>query len=120
MYELKPYGLLLCGAMLALWFELGSLGQFCALTLMLLGATIWILRSNYRRQDKRPRRGWMPEVLYEYWPFILLVAATGLVSWQQSLLPLLLAALLAVRAINLLYYRNQYRVGPVKPTLGAH
>ncbi|MFD2094846.1 hypothetical protein ACFSJ3_02535 [Corallincola platygyrae] len=86
-YELLPYFYLAGGFVCIANFEFGW-GQLFAILLFLLGADIWIMRSNSRRQDKvlkrRVQDRLKPFWLYEVMPFLLVCISGVVISTSGS------------------------------------
>ncbi|GAA4892841.1 hypothetical protein [Ferrimonas pelagia] len=108
-YEAKPFALLSVGIFLITWFPLGSMGQLFSLLLFFCGATIWVMRSEYRRQDSDARGGIWPESVYEFLPFVHVASAAGMVSWHPPLFWLFVAVLLGGRGLYTWLMRIRYR-----------
>ncbi|WP_432463853.1 hypothetical protein [Agarivorans sp. QJM3NY_33] len=112
-YELLPSGYLSAGTGSILLLDpwLANLG---GAILFAMGALIWVIRSNYRRDD-RDRKSFitkhkvLPEALYEFIPFAYLASAVLLLSLLSNTPSLFLALVACYRGLKLLYKRSQYR-----------
>lgn len=96
-YELKPYFYLVSGSWILLFYS--GLLLVVGLLLYLLGAWIWVLRSDYRRLNHRqPQspidRHYWSDPVYELLPFGYILGALILIGLRQDILMLLSAALL--------------------------
>ncbi len=110
-YELLPSAYLALGSGSVVWSDSG-LGLFGGVLLFILGALVWVMRSNYRRQDEAivPTKPiTIPESIYEFMPFVLLAMAVGLVANIPHPLAYLVAIICSYRGLQLLYLRHRYR-----------
>lgn len=101
-YLLVAVGIILLSHSPLLWLA-GTL-------LFVAGATVWMMRSSYRRTDLVifPAKRWFqPEWLYEAQPFIWL--ALGLLLSRLPNASALLALLPCLWACRCLWARNHYR-----------
>ncbi|WP_428033615.1 hypothetical protein [Amphritea sp.] len=85
LYESTPYLCFATCSLLAILYNQVPAMLLAALTLYLYGSALWIMRSNYRRRDRREHRlllsqisrgnieGYLPEWLYESLPFFYLI-----------------------------------------------
>ena len=110
-YELLPSVYLMLGSSSLIWND-NSLGLLGGALLFILGAVIWVMRSNYRRTDehKLPSKSFtLPETLYEFVPFLFIGLGLSLLS-QFSQLPIyIVAAVCLYRGTQLLYLRHRHR-----------
>lgn len=101
-YESIPYLYFVTCSLLAVLYNQNSGILLAALALYLCGSSVWIMRSNHRRQDRRKHRrllsqihqgdveGYTPEWLYEGLPFAYL--AGGAICYLLITNPLGLAS----------------------------
>ncbi len=110
-YEILPSAYLMLGSGSVIWHH-NSLGLFGGALLFILGAVIWVMRSNYRRtdEDRLPNKSFtLPETLYEFIPFLFIAIALSLLS-QFSQLPVYIVATVCLcRGTQLLYLRHRHR-----------
>lgn len=108
-YEQLPLLYLLLSAVL--WFFAHSpLLWLAAILLFVVGALLWMMRSNYRRTDLviYPAKRWLqPEWYYEALPFLWL--ALGLVLLRQPDTTALLALLPCLWGGRCLWTRRRHR-----------
>ncbi|MNC30753.1 hypothetical protein D3C75_790460 [compost metagenome] len=108
-YEQLPLLYLLLSAVL--WFFAHSpLLWLAAILLFVVGALLWMMRSNYRRSDLviYPAKRWLqPEWYYEALPFLWL--ALGLVLLRQPDTTALLALLPCLWGGRCLWTRRRHR-----------
>lgn len=108
-YEQLPLLYLLLSAVL--WFFAHSpLFWLAAILLFVVGALLWMMRSNYRRTDLviYPAKRWLqPEWYYEALPFLWL--ALGLVLLRQPDTTALLALLPCLWGGRCLWTRRRHR-----------
>lgn len=108
-YEQLPLLYLLLSAVL--WFFAHSpLLWLAAILLFVVGALLWMMRSNYRRTDLviYPTKRWLqPEWYYEALPFLWL--ALGLVLLRQPDTTALLALLPCLWGGRCLWTRRRHR-----------
>ena len=108
-YEQLPLLYLLLSAVL--WFFAHSpLLWLAAILLFVVGALLWMMRSNYRRTDLviYPAKRWLqPEWYYEALPFLWL--ALGRLPQRQPDLTALLALLPCLWGVHCFWTRRRHR-----------
>ncbi|MGY5451850.1 hypothetical protein ACVFI8_13025 [Agarivorans sp. MS3-6] len=110
-YELLPSMYIAAGSSSVLWTN-STLGIAGGGLLFCLGAIVWVMRSNFRRQDQAhapAKRFTIPESLYEFIPFFFIAVAITLLSNQQNILGFAVALICLYRGASLLYLRHRYR-----------
>ncbi|WP_051333519.1 hypothetical protein [Aliagarivorans marinus] len=110
-YELLPTLYLSVGSGSVLYLD-SSLGLAGGALLFLIGALVWVMRSNYRRQDEPQapqKRLAIPENIYEFYPFILFATAIVLLQTQSHLLAYAVAFICLYRGSHVLFMRHRYR-----------
>jgi hypothetical protein len=109
-YELLPFTYMAIGGLSLLYLE-PQYAIAAAVLVYLLGARIYILRSNNRRTDlKRKRKqGIMPSTLYNYLPFICILAASALYRFVPKDSTVLIAICLLTYGLYILIRRASYR-----------
>ncbi|WP_445946679.1 hypothetical protein [Shewanella sp.] len=109
-YELLPFTYMAIGGLSLLYLE-PKYAIAAAILIYLLGARIYILRSNNRRTDlKRKRKqGIMPQTLYNYLPFLCILAASILYRLVPRDSSVLIAICLLTYGLYILMRRASYR-----------
>jgi hypothetical protein len=109
-YELLPFTYMAIGGLSLLYLE-PKYAIAAAILVYILGARIYILRSNNRRTDLRRKRkqGLMPSAVYNYLPFICILAASALYRFVPKDSSALIAICLLTYGIYILMRRASYR-----------
>ncbi len=110
-YEILPSVYLMLGSGSVIWNS-NALGLFGGALLFILGAVIWVMRSNYRRTDehKLPSKSFtLPETFYEFVPFLFIAIGLSLLSQFSQLPVYIVAAFCLFRGTQLLYFRYRHR-----------
>ena len=120
LYESLPYFYIGVCAILLLEFN-NSPALLAALALYILGSSIWIKRSNYRRRDRREQRlleaqisrgkldGYKPQWLYEEQPFLYLAGAVACFTLLDNPLAFISGSLLFLASMTVLRARYKNR-----------
>lgn len=89
----------------------------CATIIYISAAMIWVRRSDYRRQTrikKTLNRYRLPQIVYEYYPFVFIGVACVIGKFNPTSWMLGIALVLVLVAGKNLLLRRQSRLNPVK------
>ncbi|TRX56432.1 hypothetical protein [Thalassomonas sp. M1454] len=116
LYEKLP--LIYFVSSLAVFFNYNSLiTNISAAVIFFVSALVWVKRSDYRRQtriNQTVNHFRLPQVVYEYYPFVFLAIAFSLVKYYPQPLGLAIALILTLIAVKNLFVRHQSRMNPLK------
>ena len=117
-YEILPYAYIAAGVTVPLLLK-SWLGLFSGVLLMVLGAVVWVMRSDNRRSDgfRNHNHGSMPFWLYECLPFSYGIAAVLIFMLSENIYLFPSAAILLVVGLQLWFMRGLYRKH-IKPDTG--
>lgn len=110
LYEILPYVYMALGSSSFITLDI-NYAMITATVIFILGARIYIQRSQNRRTDPARRRksGYFPEVIYNFLPFIYLFAALSIFKFMPKDLYPLLAICLLSYSLYILLRRALYR-----------
>ena len=110
LYEILPFGYMALGSSSFIALDINS-ALVAATVVFVLGARIYVMRSQNRRTDSARRRksGYLPEMIYNFLPFIYLIAALAIFKFlSKDLYPILAICLLSY-GLYILVRRSLYR-----------
>ncbi|AVI64647.1 hypothetical protein KFE26_06985 [Shewanella sp. M16] len=110
LYEILPFGYMALGSSSFIALDI-SYALIAATVVFVLGARIYVMRSQNRRTDsaKRRKSGYLPEIIYNFLPFIYLLAALAIFKFlPKDLYPILAICLLSY-GLYILVRRSLYR-----------
>ncbi|MBN1007245.1 MULTISPECIES: hypothetical protein [Amphritea] len=120
-YESLPYLYFAICSLLAIGYHQSPAMLIAALLLYLCGSVIWVMRSNYRRRDRREHRlllsqisrgnveGYAPEWLYESLPFAYLAGGVTCYTLVENPLGFVSGTLLVLAGLIVLRIRIHCR-----------
>ncbi|WOH38814.1 hypothetical protein RI844_06235 [Thalassotalea fonticola] len=117
LYEKLPFIYFFSG--LYLFFNYDMLATNISATLLyIVSAQVWVKRSDYRRQTrirKTVNRIRLPQVVYEYYPFVFLAASIVILKYYPQPIALAAALLMSLIAFkNIILRRQSRRANPLK------
>ncbi|MCS6205506.1 hypothetical protein ACRN97_07600 [Shewanella baltica] len=110
LYEILPFGYMALGSSSFIALDI-NYALVAATVVFVLGARIYVMRSQNRRTDSARRRksGYLPEMIYNFLPFIYLIAALAIFKFfPKDLYPILAICLLSY-GLYILVRRSLYR-----------
>jgi len=110
LYEILPFGYMALGSSSFIALDI-NYALIAATVVFVLGARIYVMRSQNRRTDsaKRRKSGYLPEIIYNFLPFIYLLAALAIFKFlPKDLYPILAIGLLSY-GLYILVRRSLYR-----------
>ena len=110
LYEILPFGYMALGSSSFIALDI-NYALVAATVVFVLGARIYVMRSQNRRTDSARRRksGYLPEMIYNFLPFIYLIAALAIFKFlSKDLYPILAICLLSY-GLYILVRRSLYR-----------
>ncbi|MCH1929037.1 hypothetical protein L9G16_02460 [Shewanella sp. A25] len=110
LYELLPYGYMALGSTSFMLLE-PSYALLSGLIVFVLGARIYVLRSQNRRTDpvKRRKSGHMPKSIYDFMPFLYLMSALAIFKYLPEKMYPVVAICLLSYGFYILFRRSLYR-----------
>jgi hypothetical protein len=105
-----PFGYMALGSSSFIALDI-NYALIAATVVFVLGARIYVMRSQNRRTDsaKRRKSGYLPEIIYNFIPFIYLLAALAIFKFlPKDLYPILAICLLSY-GLYILVRRSLYR-----------
>lgn len=109
-YEILPFGYMALGSSSFIALDI-NYALVAATVVFVLGARIYVMRSQNRRTDsvRRRKSGYLPEMIYNFLPFIYLIAALAIFKFlPKDLYPILAICLLSY-GLYILVRRSLYR-----------
>lgn len=110
LYEILPFGYMALGSSSFIALDI-NYALVAATVVFVLGARIYVMRSQNRRTDSARRRksGYLPEMIYNFLPFIYLIAALAIFKFlPKNLYPIVAICLLSY-GLYILVRRSLYR-----------
>lgn len=110
LYEILPFGYMALGSSSFIALDI-NYALVAATIVFVLGARIYVMRSQNRRTDsvRRRKSGYLPEMIYNFLPFIYLIAALAIFKFlPKDLYPILAICLLSY-GLYILVRRSLYR-----------
>ncbi|AUD61242.1 hypothetical protein Q4Q54_15240 [Shewanella sp. SP2S2-4] len=110
LYEILPFGYMALGSSSFIALDI-NYALVAATVVFVLGARIYVMRSQNRRTDsvRRRKSGYLPEMIYNFLPFIYLIAALAIFKFlPKDLYPILAICLLSY-GLYILVRRSLYR-----------
>ena len=110
LYEILPFGYMALGSSSFIALDI-NYALVAATVVFVLGARIYVMRSQNRRTDSARRRksGYLPEMIYNFLPFIYLIAALAIFKFlPKDLYPIEAICLLSY-GLYILVRRSLYR-----------
>ena len=110
LYEILPFGYMALGSSSFIALDI-NYALVAATVVFVLGARIYVMRSQNRRTDSARRRksGYLPEMIYNFLPFIYLIAALAIFKFlPKDLYPIVAICLLSY-GLHILVRRSLYR-----------
>ncbi|MDT3278898.1 hypothetical protein [Shewanella scandinavica] len=110
LYEILPFGYMALGSSSFIALDI-NYALAAATVVFVLGARIYVMRSQNRRTDsvRRRKSGYLPEMIYNFLPFIYLIAALAIFKFlPKDLYPILAICLLSY-GLYILVRRSLYR-----------
>ncbi|MCI2962003.1 MULTISPECIES: hypothetical protein [Shewanella] len=110
LYEILPFGYMALGSSSFIALDI-DYALVAATVVFVLGARIYVMRSQNRRTDsvRRRKSGYLPEMIYNFLPFIYLIAALAIFKFlPKDLYPILAICLLSY-GLYILVRRSLYR-----------
>lgn len=110
LYEILPFGYMALGSSSFIALDI-NYALVAATVVFVLGARIYVMRSQNRRTDSVRRRkpGYLPEMIYNFLPFIYLIAALAIFKFlPKDLYPIVAICLLSY-GLYILVRRSLYR-----------
>ncbi|VEF25147.1 Uncharacterised protein [Shewanella baltica] len=110
LYEILPFGYMALGSSSFIALDI-DYALVAATVVFVLGARIYVMRSQNRRTDSARRRksGYLPEMIYNFLPFIYLIAALAIFKFlPKDLYPIVAICLLSY-GLYILVRRSLYR-----------
>lgn len=110
LYEILPFGYMALGSSSFIALDI-KYALVAATVVFVLGARIYVMRSQNRRTDSARRRksGYLPEMIYNFLPFIYLIAALAIFKFlPKDLYPIVAICLLSY-GLYILVRRSLYR-----------
>lgn len=110
LYEILPFGYMALGSSSFIALDI-NYALVAATVVFVLGARIYVMRSQNRRTDSARRRksGYFPEMIYNFLPFIYLIAALAIFKFlPKDLYPIVAICLLSY-GLYILVRRSLYR-----------
>ncbi|ABN60743.1 hypothetical protein RJP56_07250 [Shewanella baltica] len=110
LYEILPFGYMALGSSSFIALDI-NYALVAATVVFVLGARIYVMRSQNRRTDSARRRksGYLPEMIYNFLPFIYLIAALAIFKFlPKDLYPIVAICLLSY-GLYILVRRSLYR-----------
>ncbi|MEM6247290.1 hypothetical protein [Shewanella vaxholmensis] len=110
LYEILPFGYMALGSSSFIALDI-NYALVAATVVFVLGARIYVMRSQNRRTDSARRRksGYLPEMIYNFLPFIYLIAALAIFKFLPKDLYSILAICLLSYGLYILVRRSLYR-----------
>ncbi|MCS6207557.1 hypothetical protein [Shewanella baltica] len=110
LYEILPFGYMALGSSSFIALDI-NYALVAATVVFVLGARIYVMRSQNRRTDSARRRksGYLPEMIYNFLPFIYLITALAIFKFlPKDLYPIVAICLLSY-GLYILVRRSLYR-----------
>ena len=110
LYEILPFGYMALGSSSFIALDI-NYALVAATVVFVLGARIYVMRSQNRRTDSARRRksSYLPEMIYNFLPFIYLIAALAIFKFlPKDLYPIVAICLLSY-GLYILVRRSLYR-----------
>ncbi|AEG12297.1 hypothetical protein Sbal183_1241 [Shewanella baltica OS183] len=110
LYEILPFGYMALGSSSFIALDI-NYALVAATVVFVLGARIYVMRSQNRRTDsvRRRKSGYLPEMIYNFLPFIYLIAALAIFKFlPKDLYPIVAICLLSY-GLYILVRRSLYR-----------
>ncbi|MGL6121613.1 MAG: hypothetical protein ACRC1W_00985 [Shewanella sp.] len=110
LYELLPFGYMALGSASFIALDI-NYALVSATVVFVLGARIYVMRSQNRRTDpiKRRKQGQLPEIIYNFLPFFYFLAAMAMFKFlPKDLYPMIAICLFSYGLYNLIR-RSLYR-----------
>ncbi|MGI2132032.1 hypothetical protein ACRN93_12020 [Shewanella baltica] len=110
LYEILPFGYMALGSSSFIALDI-NYALVAATVVFVLGARIYVMRSQNRRTDSARRRksGYLPEMIYNFLPFIYLIAALAIFKFlPKDHYPIVAICLLSY-GLYILVRRSLYR-----------
>ncbi|WNC73663.1 hypothetical protein RGQ13_06630 [Thalassotalea psychrophila] len=116
-YEKLPFIYFIVALYLFFNYDL-TLTNVSAALLYVVSALVWVKRSDYRRQTRISKTVSgirLPQIVYEYYPFVFLAASLAILKYFPQPIALAAALLMSLVALkNIIIRRQSRRANPLK------